>query len=85
MSKADTYTNRLLLVLFVAVLMLINYLVGTYYPSVHDGRLDGLHEVKCDDIVRSLPGEDPYLVCEINMQAEDDNIKIFRGDGAYND
>ena len=33
----------------------------------------------CDDIVRSNPatGPDSFLVCEINMQAEDDYIRVI--------
>lgn len=69
--------NRLILTLFVAVLMLFSYIVGTFSPSVVDGRLEGLEEVQCDDIVRYT--DEDQLVCEINMRAEDDNIKIFKG------
>lgn len=58
--------------------------IGTVaYPSP----TKGMHEVNCNDIVRmyNVDTKQYQLVCEINMKAEDDNVKIFRGEGAYGD
>jgi hypothetical protein len=79
--------DKLLLGLFIATLMLLSYLVGTFVPSVVDGRLDGLEEVKCDDIIsanNAYTGKRD-LVCEVKMQQEDDNIHIYKGKGSIND
>ncbi len=39
--------------------------------------LTGYKERHCNDIVRGLDG---VLVCEINMKAADDDIRIFEGE-----
>lgn len=37
--------------------------------------LQNMHSVQCDDIVRDPNGK---LVCEVTLQAEDDNIIILK-------
>jgi hypothetical protein len=68
--------DKALLGLFIAVLMLVSYIIGTYYPSAVDTRLEGLEEVTCDDIIRS-PYSDKF-VCEVTLKDKDDKIKIFK-------
>lgn len=83
----DKIVNKSLLSLFIATLMLLSYIMGTYVPSVVDSRLEGLHEVKCDDIVsaNNYYNGNTNLVCEIDMKAEDDNIHIYKGSGAIDE
>lgn len=72
----ESVLNKALVGLFIAVLMLLSYIIGTYYPSVTDGRLAGLEEVTCDDIIYS-----PYTnktVCEVTMRDKDQKIKVFK-------
>lgn len=40
------------------------------------------HDAGCDDIVR---GRDNRLVCEVNLQNEDDAVFIIRKEGANDD
>lgn len=80
--------NRALLVLSIACIAIIAFDIGLYNAperrvEVPDSRLNGLHEVQCDDIVKPISGSN--YVCEISMQAEDDNVHVFRGPGAYGD
>lgn len=68
--------DRVLIVLFIAVLVTIGYIAGTYQPSPLDQRLQGLEEIECDDIIRYT--DNNKLVCEINLLTEDEELKIFR-------
>lgn len=76
--------------ILIAVLVVINaglwgYNIGHLdapQPAV-DYHLDNMHEVSCNDIVSMPPDGKP--VCEVNMNAEDDNIRIFKGNGSIND
>lgn len=52
------------------------FLFGLLNAPVEDTRLQGYTEVYCNDITQSPRG---VLVCEINLEQEDDNIKIYRG------
>lgn len=79
--------ETLLVGLFIAAVSLWSYVFGLYNAPVVDARLEGLHEVGCDDInarKNAYTGQWD-LVCEIQMQAEDDNLHIWRGPGAIDD
>jgi len=39
-------------------------------------------EIPCDSIEQSTRGN---LVCQINLQYEDDNIRVFKGKGSIDD
>ena len=67
----------LLVVLLVAVTAVWSYNVGTWTPSAQERRLSGMVETKCDDINYN-PKTKQKLVCEVFMQAEDDNIIIYK-------
>lgn len=49
--------------------------------------LKGMQESKCDEIIRTqnFYTKKNDLVCEIKMHAEDDNLRIFKGQGAIDD
>lgn len=79
--------ERVFVVLLVASSLLWGYLFGQMNSPIEDKRLYGMSETKCDDIVRyakSSQTKAGEIVCEINMQAEDDNIKVYKGAYATN-
>lgn len=80
MSRAESIVNGAIVALLIAIMGLALFILGTYYPSVSDERLKGLEKVSCDDIIRYDTGR---LVCEVNMQSEDDNLHIYKGRGTY--
>jgi hypothetical protein len=51
--------------------------LGMLSPQVVEDPLMGYNEVRCDDIIR---GHDGILRCEVTLQQEDDDIRIYRGD-----
>ena len=60
-------------------LISFNYGQLTAYPT----ELRGMHQTKCDDINYN-PRAEQKLVCEVFIQAEDDNIIIYKGDNIEN-
>jgi hypothetical protein len=59
-----------------------SFFAGGFFPSVFDDRLEGMTEIECNDIVR---GDDGVLRCEVIMLAEDENIRIYVGEGSLDD
>lgn len=56
------------------------YNMGSIVPILTNDNITvgrNYKEVECNDIIRDESGA---LVCEINMQAEDDNLRIFKGE-----
>lgn len=63
----------LLVVATVAIIALL-----AFHAGKKDNGLADYTNVSCNDIIREIDGR---LVCEVNMQQEDDNILIYRGKG----
>lgn len=62
--------NNLAIVLIVALVV-----AAATIGSVFDNPVQNYKEVQCNDIVRYEPGG---LVCEINIDKFDEDIKIYR-------
>lgn len=70
---------KLLIVLAFAAATLWAYNLGQLNTLLQDERTvisQDYKETGCNDITR---GTDGNLVCQINMQHEDDNLKIYKG------
>lgn len=74
--------NTLLVGLLVASVAVWSYNLGSLYPQAIEEPLLGYTEHRCDEIVRVETGN---LICEVQMNEEDDNLRIFKGAGAYGD
>ena len=65
---------------FVALWLVALIVIVVVLPPKQHIDITGMHSSKCDDIIRM---KNTYtgkydLVCEINLQAEDDNIIILK-------
>lgn len=80
-GKVVTY-KRITLVIWGTAIAFWSFFAGGFFPSVFDDRLAGMTEIPVEEIVVDDNGR---LVGEFTMYSEDENVRIYRGEGSYDD